>query len=515
MALPKPTPMVLVILDGWGHRQEINDNAIAKAKTPNWDALSTSYPMGMINASELHVGLPNGQMGNSEVGHMNIGSGRVVMQDLPRIDSAIHDGTLGEKEAFETFCNTLESKTAHLMGLISDGGVHAHINHTIAVARILSMRGFSVRVHAILDGRDTPPKSALGYIETLENVLYELPDATIASISGRYYAMDRDTRWDRVELAYDAIVSAGGKHYTTAHDAIINSYESGKNDEFVLPCHIGGYEGIKQGDGLMMVNFRADRAREILTALLVPQFDGFARKKIPALSATLGMTEYSAALAPYIPCIFPPESPANILGHIIAEAGLKQLRIAETEKYAHVTFFFNCGREEPYEGEERILIPSPQVATYDMQPEMSAPEVTDALVKAINEERFDLIVVNYANTDMVGHTGNLEAASKAVEAVDTCLGKVVKATLAKGGALFVTADHGNAEQMFDTTTQQAHTAHTLNLVPGLIIMDALKGSDITIPEGKLGDIAPTLLQLMHIKQPIEMTGTSLLAHYAA
>ncbi|NBO18141.1 MAG: 2,3-bisphosphoglycerate-independent phosphoglycerate mutase [Proteobacteria bacterium] len=513
--LPVPTPVVLVILDGWGHREELAHNAIAAARTPVWDKLMHEYPHGLINASELHVGLPAGQMGNSEVGHMNIGSGRVVMQDLPRIDQAIETGALQTMPDFTGFCARVKTKTVHLLGLASDGGVHAHVGHMAALALALSQKGLSVRIHAFLDGRDTPPQSALTYMQQLESAIAGQPDITVATLCGRYYAMDRDKRWDRVQKAYDTLKDAAGARYTTAHDAITASYEAGITDEFLLPCAIGAYEGMKEGDGLIMANFRADRAREILTALLDPSFADFPRTRKISLSATLGMAEYSSKLTPLIPPLFAPEPLTRIFGEIVAEAGLRQLRIAETEKYAHVTFFFNCGREEPYPGEERILIPSPKVATYDEKPEMSAPEVTDALVKAINARQFDVIICNYANTDMVGHTGDIAAASKAVEAVDTCLGRVVEAALAQGGALLVTADHGNAEMMFDNDTHQPHTAHTLNLVPALLVVPQLKGKKLHIPEGRLGDVAPTLLQLLRIPQPAEMTGRSLLAGYGA
>ena len=502
-----PKPVVLVILDGWGHRDAIADNAIAKANTPVWDAIERDYPHGLINASELHVGLPEGQMGNSEVGHMNIGSGRVLMQDLPRIDAAIEDGSI-EKRIRDSGFRFQAGKVCHLIGLVSPGGVHSHQSHIAAMAKLLAGQGLKVKIHAILDGRDTPPQSALEYIAALEKNLAS--GSKIATVSGRYYAMDRDKRWDRVEKAYDTMVSAAGKRFATAKEAIIASYEAGKSDEFILPCAIGDYQGMQDGDSIMMVNFRSDRVREILTALLNPEFKEFARSKTVQFAAALGMTEYSAALNPYIKTLFPPEPLTHIFGEVISKAGLKQLRIAETEKYAHVTFFFNGGREAEFPGEERILIPSPKVATYDEKPEMSAFEITDALVEAIEAERYDVIVVNYANTDMVGHTGDINAAVKAVQTVDTCLGRVIAATLAKNGALLVTADHGNAEMMFDHDTHQAHTAHTLNLVPVIIISGELKGKKITLPEGKLGDVAPTLLQLLHLPQPVEMTGKSLL-----
>jgi len=506
--MTRPKPVVLTILDGWGHRDDINDNAIAAANTPNWDALTRDYPSGLLNASELHVGLPEGQMGNSEVGHMNIGSGRVLMQDLPKIDAAIAVGAIIKNHLMIEFIRKMKegSGVCHLMGLLSPGGVHSHQNHMAAMANLLENYGVKVWVHAFLDGRDTPPQSALGYLAEFERSA----KAPIATVSGRYYAMDRDKRWERVEKAHQTLTHPT-IHVVSAKEAIEKSYDVNVTDEFVLPVAIGGYKAMQDGDGLFMVNFRSDRVREILAALLDADFKEFERKRVVKFSATLGMTEYSKQLAPLIPALFPPEPLSNILGEVVANAGLKQLRIAETEKYAHVTFFFNGGREKEFEGEERILVPSPKVATYDLKPEMSAPEVTDKLVAAIESNIFDLIVVNYANTDMVGHSGNIEAAKKAVEAVDTCLGRVVAATLAVGGALLVTADHGNAEMMHDHDTHQAHTAHTLNLVPVVIIAEKFKDKKIIIPEGKLGDVAPTILQLMELAQPADMTGRSIIS----
>jgi 2,3-bisphosphoglycerate-independent phosphoglycerate mutase len=500
-------PVILAILDGWGHSANGANNAVALAKTPTMDMLGREFPNGLINASELHVGLPIGQMGNSEVGHMNIGSGRVVMQDLPRIDASIADGTLARNPQLQNFMAKVKKTTGivHLMGLLSDGGVHSHQNHIVALADILAENGLQVKLHLFLDGRDTPPKSALGYVSNLEKSIEGINNISIATVSGRYYAMDRDNRWDRVQKPYDAMVLAQGEQAKNAIDAVTKSYETGKNDEFVLPTVIADYAGMNNSDGLLMANFRADRVREILTLLL--------EKPVIKFSATLGMTEYSEKLTPLIPALFPSESLTNILGEIVANAGLKQLRIAETEKYAHVTFFFNGGREQEFAGEERILVPSPNVATYDLKPEMSAPEVTEKLLEAITNEKFDFIMVNYANTDMVGHTGDIQAAIKAVETVDNCLGKLVDAALAKGGALVVTADHGNAEQMFDDETKQPHTAHTLNLVPLIIAAENLRGRKIQINNRVLGDIAPTILEFLNLPQPIEMTGKSLLREY--
>lgn len=506
----RPQPVVLMILDGWGHSHSLEHNAIEAAHTPNMDALMRDYPHGFINASELHVGLPAGQMGNSEVGHMNIGSGRVIMQELPKIDAAIANGELEKKLRASVIGGAW-----HVFGLLSSGGVHSHQSHMVALVKILAAQGGHVWVHLVLDGRDTPPQSALEYVAQFEHDIAGLVNVDIATVSGRYYAMDRDKRWDRVRKAYDTLLMAAGERFTSAHQAVEEAYSQGITDEFILPCVIGDYSGMADGDGIMCANFRSDRVREILTALLVPDFSDFPRAKAVQFSRAIAMTEYSSTLAKIMQVLFPPEPLSDILGEVVSKAGLTQLRIAETEKYAHVTFFFNGGREQKFPGEERILVPSPQVATYDLQPEMSAPLVTDQLVEAIAAEKFDLIVVNYANTDMVGHSGNLGAAVKAVEAVDACVGRVVAATLAKGGALFITADHGNAEQMYDDATKQPHTAHTLNLVPAIIISSALKGRKITISGGRLGDVAPTILQLMQLPQPPAMTGTSLLKDHVA
>jgi 2,3-bisphosphoglycerate-independent phosphoglycerate mutase len=503
----RPKPVVLAILDGWGHRESFDNNAIAAAKTPFWDSLLRDYPHGLLNASEGHVGLPGGQMGNSEVGHMNIGSGRVVMQDLPRVDAAIADGSLEKNPKLVAFMEKLKQKggACHLMGLLSPGGVHSHQAHIAAIANILMKNGITVQVHAFLDGRDTPPESALDYLAQWK----KNTTAPIATISGRYYAMDRDKRWDRVEKAYSLLVQ-GGAGAATAEDAVRASYSAKVTDEFVIPVAMSGYTGMKDGDGLLMANFRADRAREILQALLDPAFKEFPCSRTVKFAAALGLMEYSEKHNQWMDALFQPQPLTKILGEVVSDAGLKQLRIAETEKYAHVTFFFNGGREQEFPGEERILVPSPKVATYDLKPEMSAPEVTEKLVDAINAEKFDFIVVNYANTDMVGHSGNLDAAKKAVEAVDACLEKVINATLAKGGAALITADHGNAEMMHDNDSGQAHTAHTLNLVPVILITKDLKGKKRAIPEGRLADVAPTILQFLQLPQPKEMTGRSLL-----
>ncbi len=505
----RPKPVILVILDGWGHRAERADNAIAAARTPNLDALEREYPNGLINASELHVGLPEGQMGNSEVGHMNIGSGRVLMQELPKIDAAIKDGSLANNPELVEFIRKTKAGTGvcHLMGLLSPGGVHAHQAHMAALAKILAGQGLKVWVHAFLDGRDTPPKSAEEYVGNFLGEVASCKAVHMGTACGRYYAMDRDKRWDRVQKAYAGLAEGDAE---ILDDPIAHAYANNITDEFVLPCRNPDYHGMHDGDGLLMANFRADRAREILTALLDPEFKEFPRKRTVKFAAALGMVEYSTPLNAFMPALFPAGKLTQILGEVVSNAGLKQLRIAETEKYAHVTFFFNGGREQEFPGEERILVPSPHVATYDLKPEMSAFEVTEKLEEAIASDRFDFIVVNYANTDMVGHTGDIAAAAKAVEAVDSCIGRLLAAVRAKGGAMVITADHGNAEMMFDHDTKQAHTAHTLNLVPLIVVADAWKGKPVKLPEGKLGDVAPTLLTLLNLPQPPEMTGRALL-----
>lgn len=508
---------MLCILDGWGESDSREHNAIAQANTPNFDALRANYPFGTLSASELDVGLPTGQMGNSEVGHMNIGAGRVVMQELPRIDAAIADGSLAKNAALLNYIAALKKSggTCHLLGLLSDGGVHAHLAHMAALANVVAASGVPVAVHAFLDGRDTSPKSALGYVAQFEAAIAAQKLVSIATVSGRYYAMDRDKRWDRVDLAYAALAEARGNKAPTANGAIEMSYNADKSDEFVLPTIINRYEGMKDGDGILMANFRADRAREILHALIDPNFNEFERKHIAQFAATLGVVEYSEKLNPFIPAMFPAQTLVNNLGELVANGGMKQLRIAETEKYAHVTFFFNGGREEPFAGEDRILIPSPKVATYDLQPEMSAPEVTYKLVEAIGSGKYDLIVVNYANTDMVGHSGDLAAAMKAVEAVDASLGRLADAIQRAGGAMLITADHGNAECLHDDDSGQAHTAHTLNYVPCIIVGDAYKNTPKNLGHGILADIAPTLCAMLNLTPPPEMTGRNLLAHARA
>ena len=506
----RPKPLMLCILDGWGERSNGADNAIDKAKTPVWHELMRRWPHAQLNASEHYVGLPDGQMGNSEVGHTNIGAGRVVIQDLPRIDKALAEGKVASLPTLQEFIAKLKQSggTAHVMGLVSPGGVHSHQHQIAALATIVSDAGVPVAVHAFLDGRDTPPQSAAGYLKQSQRDIAGHGAIRIATVTGRYYAMDRDKRWDRVAKAYAALTAAAGEHADDPVKAVEAAYARGETDEFVLPTAIGDYRGIKDGDGVFFANFRADRIREIATALLDPDFPGFPRDKHIAFAAALGLVEYSTELNRFMATLFPPQDLSGTLGEIVSNAGMTQLRIAETEKYAHVTFFFNGGRETVFPGEERILVPSPKVATYDQQPEMSAPEVTDKVVAAIRSGRFDVMVLNYANTDMVGHTGKLDAAMKAVETVDACLGRLAEAVEKAGGTLVITADHGNAEMMRDPDTGEPHTAHTLNPVPFVIVNPP--GAVARVENGRLADVAPTLLDLLGLPKPAAMTGHSLI-----
>ncbi len=506
----RPRPVVLCILDGWGERAPGPDNAIEQAATPTWDHLRADCPFSHLQASALDVGLPEGQMGNSEVGHMNIGAGRVVMQDLPLIDKAISDGAIAQNDHLQELIKALKDSggTCHLMGLMSPGGVHSHQKHFAVLAMLLSEAGVAVAVHAFLDGRDTPPSSAIDYLKQFQADTKGAANLSIATVSGRYYAMDRDKRWERVEKAYLALAEGKGETADTALAAVEQSYDAGTTDEFVLPTVVGKYAGMADGDGILMVNFRADRAREILATLVDPAFDGFSRSRQIAFAARAGMTEYSTELNAFLDALFPQRPLTHILGQVVADAGMTQLRIAETEKYAHVTFFFNGGEEQLFDGEERILVPSPKVATYDLQPEMSAPEVTDKLVTEIDAGKFDLIVVNYANGDMVGHTGIFDAAVKAAETVDTCLRRLEDAVTRAGGVMLITADHGNAEQMDDPETGQPHTAHTLSPVP-FVMVNPPENVD-GLQNGVLADIAPTILTLLGLPQPGEMTGRSLI-----
>ncbi len=507
-SFPRPRPAVLCILDGWGWRPEAVDNAIAAAQTPNYTRMLADSPHALLATSGRAVGLPTGQMGNSEVGHMNIGAGRIVSQDLPRIDLAIEDGSLATRPALlDLIAKVRATKGAvHLMGLLSDGGVHSHQAHMTALVRALAAAQVPVFIHAFLDGRDTPPRSAAGFVKIFEDSIAGFAGIRLATVSGRYYAMDRDKRWDRVSKAYDALVDARGEKSSDAQAAIAASYKADIADEFVLPCVLGGYEGMSNGDALLFSNFRADRAREISLALLDKGFAGFERERVVQFCAAAGMTEYSDDLNRLMTALFPAENITGTLGELVAARGLKQLRIAETEKYAHVTFFLNGGREAVFAGEDRILVPSPKVATYDHKPEMSALDVMARLEDAIGSGTYDLIVVNFANPDMVGHTGIMDAAIKAVDTIDVCLGRLRAAVEKAGGVLLVTADHGNIELMKDQVTHQPHTAHTTLDVP-IVAVNARGG--IKLANGRLADVAPTLLDLMGLETTPQMTGHSL------
>ena len=502
-------PVVLCVLDGWGHRPETEHNAIALAETPVWDRLTANRPYGLLATAGLAVGLPEGQMGNSEVGHMTIGAGRIIQQDLPRINAAVADGSLAHNPALLSLVQRLRESggRCHLMGLVSPGGVHSHQDHIVALARIVSGAGVPVAIHAFLDGRDVPPRSATCDLPGFEDSLGNLPNVRIATVAGRYYAMDRDRRWERTARAYDAVISAQGRPAASAAEAVAASYAQDVGDEFVEPAVIAGYEGMADGDGLIMANFRADRARQLVTALLDPAFDGFARARRVHFAMACGMCSYSEALDRLAETLFPPLQVTDHLGEVVSRAGLRQLRVAETEKYAHVTFFFNGGEEKEMPGEERVLVPSPKVATYDLQPEMSAVAVTDRVVEAIAGGRFDLIVVNYANTDMVGHSGNLDAAMAAVAAVDCCLGRLASAVEESGGAALITADHGNAERMRGVDGETPHTAHTDGPVPAVLV----GAPGMALGDGALSDVAPTVLDLMGLPAPAAMTGRSLTA----
>ena len=508
-APPPPKPVMLVILDGWGWREEAADNAVRQARTPAFDALWAAGPRAFLRTSGADVGLPDGQMGNSEVGHLNIGAGRVVMQDLPRIDAAAADGSLAASPVLADFVSKLRASggTCHLMGLASPGGVHSHQRHAAALARALSAAGVPVAVHAFTDGRDTAPRAAPEQLRALLDDISDLPWVRFATVVGRYYAMDRDNRWDRVAKAYAAMVDGEGERAADPVSAVLAAHAKDVADEFVPATVIGGYAGMRDGDGVLCFNFRADRAREILSALLEPDFAGFPRARVPRFAAAAGLVEYSAALNTRMTALFPAQSMADILGAVVSAAGRAQLRMAETEKYPHVTYFLNGGVETPYTGEERTMVPSPKVATYDLRPEMSAPELADKAVEAVRSGRFDLIVLNFANPDMVGHTGSLPAAVRAVETVDAGLGRIADAVRGAGGALLVTADHGNCELMRDPETGGPHTAHTTNPVP-VALMGGPAGSGLA--DGRLADVAPTLLALMGLPQPAAMTGRSLL-----
>lgn len=501
-----PKPVVLCILDGWGLREERAANAPALANTPTFDWIMATCPHATLITHGPDVGLPTGQMGNSEVGHTNIGAGRVVAMDLGQIDLAIEDGSFFDETAIVDFADKLKAsgRIAHVIGLASPGGVHSHQDHIVAAAKALTDRGIGVAVHAMTDGRDVPPKSAAGQVDVLDAALPA--GARLVTVMGRYYAMDRDNRWERVEKAYRAMVLGDGETADDAAAAIKRAYDAGTTDEFILPTVLDAYSGMSDGDGVFFVNFRADRAREILRAIGEPGFGEFDTGKRPELAALLGMVEYSDGHNAYMTTVFPKRAIVNTLGEWVAKKGLKQFRLAETEKYPHVTFFLNGGKEVPEEGEDRFMPKSPKVATYDMQPEMSAAEVTDRFVAAI-EAGYDLIVVNYANPDMVGHTGDLDAAIKACEAVDQGLSRVVAALENAGGAMVMTADHGNCETMVDPETGGPHTAHTTNLVPVALIGGP---EGIGLADGRLADLAPTILELMNLPKPDEMTGRSLI-----
>jgi 2,3-bisphosphoglycerate-independent phosphoglycerate mutase len=501
-------PLILIVLDGWGIGEDAKDNAQQKAHIPFYKSLINEYPHTALECSGEAVGLPEGQMGNSEVGHLNLGAGRVVYQDFARINKAIRDGEFRKNPAL---LHAMKSAVdnggpVHLLGLVSDGGVHSHINHLYALIEMALTEGVGkVLIHAFIDGRDTPPSSGIEYMQQLENFISDKPRAEVATVTGRYWAMDRDKRWDRVESAYRAIVLSEGKKAASASAAIKQGYAINETDEFIKPTVI--YKGgkpvgtVNDGDSVIFFNFRADRARELTTVLTDKGFSSFKRSRIPDISSYVTMTLYDETFP--FPAAFPPVQLTGILGEVLSRNGLKQLRIAETEKYAHVTYFFNGGDEASFEGEDRVLIPSPRdVATYDLKPEMSAFAVTDEVIKRL--DKYDFILLNFANPDMVGHTGKMDAAIKACEAIDACLARIVKKVQDIGGTAIITADHGNCEKMMDMG--EAHTAHTLNLVPFILLKKGLKLRD----KGILADVAPTVIQLMNIAKPAEMTGESLI-----
>lgn len=503
----RPKPMVLIVLDGWGYREDPADNAIHAAHKPNWDRLWARYPKMLISGSGEDVGLPDGQFGNSEVGHINLGAGRIVYQELTRISKAIRDGDFFHNPELTAAVDAAvkAGRAVHLMGLLSPGGVHSHEEHIFAAVKLAAERGAKqILVHAFLDGRDTPPQSAAASLKALEAVCAQYPGARIASVCGRYFAMDRDKRWERVQAAYELLTTgAAAHHYASAIDALEAAYTRKENDEFVQASRIGAAVPMQDGDALLFLNFRADRARQITRAFVEPAFSGFARSATPKLHF-VQLTQYAADIP--APVAYKPDSLSNTLGQWLQDHQLTQLRIAETEKYAHVTFFFNGGVEQTFAGEERIMVPSPQVATYDLKPEMSAAEVTDKMVDAIENQRYDVIICNYANADMVGHTGNFDAAKRAIEALDVCLGRVVAALEKVGGEALITADHGNAEQMHDHDVNQPHTQHTTDPVP-LVYLG--RPAEPAVRDGVLSDVAPTLLYLMGLPAPAEMTGRPL------
>lgn len=510
---PTPKTIALIILDGWGHRTDLPHNAIAAANTPVWDKLWQDCPHTLLSGSGLDVGLPAEQMGNSEVGHLTMGAGRVIYQELTRIDKAISEGEFFQNPVFLSAINKAKqnNKAVHILGLLSPGGVHSHEQHIQALIKLAAQQhATQVYIHVFLDGRDTPPQSALTSLQNLEQTCQQLKCGKIVSMIGRYYAMDRDKRWERVQAAYELLTEGKAEHHAdNAEAALTMAYARGETDEFVKATSIHATNQapvtINNGDVVIFMNFRADRARELTRAFIDNPFTEFNRHKTPRLADFVSLTQYAADIKTTI--AFPPQALTNVIGEYIAQHGLTQLRIAETEKYAHVTFFFNGGQETPFQGEERILVPSPKIATYDLKPEMSAIEMTEQLVKAIHSQKYNLIVCNFANPDMVGHTGNFAATVKAIETVDQCLGRILTALRSINGEMVITADHGNAECMFDEKTQQPHTAHTCELVPFVYY-----GHHATIikAQGNLADLAPTILYLMDLTVPAEMTGNSLL-----
>jgi len=509
--LSEMSPLAIIIMDGFGISPEVKGNAIARARKPNLDRLWKNYPTTSLGSSGLSVGLPRGQMGNSEVGHLNLGGGRIVYQDYTRISLSVEDGTLGQNAVLAKAMEEARERKLHLMGLLSDGGVHSHNTHLYALLQMAREKGLHrVYVHAILDGRDVPPRSALKYLQELEERLGALGVGRVATISGRYYTMDRDKRWDRVEKAYRCLTEGNGFNAENAEKAVLEGYARGENDEFLKPTVVDSSGLVQDNDSIIFFNFRPDRAREITRAFVEGDFKEF--PTMPIKVHFTCMTQYDATLK--VPVAFPAQNLEETLGQTVSRAGLRQLRIAETEKYAHVTYFFNGGKEPPFPGEERALIPSPKVPTYDLKPEMSAYEVTDEVIKSIRTGGYGLIVLNYANPDMVGHTGIFEAAVKAVEAVDACVGRVSDEVLGKGGAVLLTADHGNAEKMIDLETGQPHTAHTTNPVPFSLIINDGKRHCLR-KDGILADVAPTALELLNIPKPQAMTGRSLIADDAS
>lgn len=506
MAKKPSKPVVLSILDGWGWREDPCDNAIAAAHTPVFDSLFKTYPHTLLDASQENVGLPPGQCGNSEVGHMNIGAGRVVLQDLLRIDKAIESGEFQRNPTLKKYIAKLlkSGGTSHVFGLISPGGVHSHMDHILCMVETIARAGVPVAIHAILDGRDSPPLSARNYISQFERRIRALNNVRIVTICGRHYALDRDRRWKRTQISHRVIVNGQGKCLPTALEAIKSSYGLSVSDEFVYPCVIGDYEGMKEEDGLAVMHFRADRVRQILQSILDPDFNDFPRERFLPFTTAIGLTEYSLLINRFLETLFEPLEMKNTLGEILSIKGMRQLRITETEKYAHVTFFFNGGIDICWPGEERILIPSPRVRTYDARPTMSADEVTEQLLQALRDNSFDFIVINYANPDMVGHTGSFTATVEAVQTVDRCLDQVVTAVTNMGGVMLVTADHGNAEIM--RNDGMPHTSHTTSPVPFIVI----GAGPVSLRRGRLADIAPTILNLLQIPTPGEMNGRGLI-----